>query len=115
MDSAYWIGLVIYGVAAVVLFVLLSFVVLRISVLWLRWTLLWTLAVVLFFPWRSDELPGHIAPNLIVAAFALLDTGLGLALELMQWQLLVWLGGSVVLSLAVLLMRARKPLQAPDE
>lgn len=113
MDSAYGMGLLIYGVAALILLVLLGFVILRIQALWLRWTLLWTLAVVLFFPWFSDELSGHIAPNVIVAAFALLDTGVRPALELMQWQWMVWLGGSLVLSSVAFIMRSRKPSDEP--
>jgi len=108
MDYPYWIGVSIYAVCSLLLLVLVWVALARLASFRLRWILLWTFGVILFFPWFSEELPGHFAPSIIVAGFALLDTGFMPALNIMQWPGLVWLGGSIVIGVIGWVVSPRK-------
>lgn len=108
MDNAYWIGLLIYGFGALLLMLLIYLPLRQMSSALWRWSVLWTLFILLFFPWFSSELNNHIAPNMMVAAFALLDSGLFPALELLQMHFGVWLLGLLLVMLCVWIFGRKK-------
>jgi len=107
MDAAYWVGWAVYLIFSLLLFSLLWLPLMRLQSRLLRWGLLWTLIIVLFFPWVSAAISGHFAPSSIVAAFALLDSGLMAALQVMQLQALVWLGGLLIVLLLALIAKIK--------
>jgi hypothetical protein len=103
MAIADWMGWVVYGVFALLFLSFLWLPIARLQSVLFRWGLMWTLIILLFFPWLSDELNGHFAPSTVVAAFALLDSGVTSALQVIQLQVLVWLGGlGIVVAIAAM-------------
>lgn len=97
MDYSFWVAAIVYVVFSMLLLRMLWIAASRLQSRLLRATMLWTLLVVLFFPWFSDTLEGHFAPSIIVAAFAWLDTNPMQAVEVMQWQAMAWVTGWLVL------------------
>lgn len=97
MDIYFGFALLVYCSFSLLLLRLIWIFLARINSRFVQLTGIWTLLVILFFPWLGVDFTGHIAPSIIVATFALLDSGFRPALQVLHWQALTWAFGLVLL------------------